>query len=470
MTEHTIQLFQKIKAAQQGHLLRFVEILNPEQKDKFIQQLSTINFQQVNELAQKYILSPEKKQLDYHLAPVDVIPIPQADVQKQAAKSAKVIGEKMLRDGKVAALLVAGGQGSRLGFVGPKGKYKTGPVSDKTLFELHADKLKALEKRYGQPILWMIMTSESNHDETVDYFETHNYLGLSKEHVFFFKQGMIPALNEDGKILMDAIDHVFTNPNGHGGTLFALRDSGLLDLLKKRGIEEIFYFQVDNVLIRICDPYFIGYHVQAHAEMSAKIVRKRDPFEKVGIIGMLNGKVAVIEYSDMPEDVLMEKNPDGSLTYDAGSVAIHMFQRKFLERLTSSDLGLPYHVAHKKIPHVDSNGKRIEPTSPNGYKLEMFVFDAFPLSNGTIIMEVERSDEFSPIKNKSGEDSLAPAQQDLMNYHARMLQQAGIHVPFDSEGNVAGTVEISPLFAMDADELRQKLPPGFNFKSPLYLE
>jgi UDP-N-acetylglucosamine/UDP-N-acetylgalactosamine diphosphorylase len=344
-----------------------------------------------------------------------------------------------------------------------------GPVSNKSIFEMHAEKIRALVRKYRHPLPWFIMTSRVNDAATKTFFLQHDYFGLEKEDVVFFQQSMIPAVNADGKLILDSADHVFENPDGHGGTLFALGKSGALKLMRSRGIEHVFYYQVDNVLINICDPYFLGYHVLANADMSAKVTPKRDPYEKVGVIGKLDGKTTVIEYSDLSKSDMEARNPDGELKYNGGSIAIHAIDIDFIEKIVSGDIELPFHKAFKKIPYYDEHRGTVTPESPNGYKFEMFIFDALPLADKTAVMEVKRIDEFSPVKNASGDDSPDTAKRDLINFHGRMLQQAGVDVPFDETGNVAGSVEISSLYAMDVQELKAKIKPDLVFRDQLYL-
>jgi len=309
------------------------------------------------------------------------------------------------------------------------------------------------------------MTSESNHQETVDYFKENSYFQLNPDDVYFFKQGMIPALDAAGRVFLDAKDHIFTNPNGHGGTLKALRDNGCIDEMKRRNIEELFYFQIDNVLIKICDPTFIGYHHREKAEMSLKVVSKRDPYEKLGVVGKLDGTLTIIEYSDLYNADKEARNPDGSLKYRGGSIAIHVFKRTFLEE-QSKQAKLPYHLAHKKIEYIDETGKLIQPDKLNGYKFEMFIFDALPNAQRAVIMEVDRAEEFSPVKNMKGIDSVETATIDLINYYRRMLLQAGVNIPPENT-----RLEISPNFALDVEELKQKIDPSkIRVDLPMYLE
>ncbi|MBD3288673.1 UDPGP type 1 family protein [candidate division KSB1 bacterium] len=454
----------------QGHVFKYWDELNDSEKQQLLNQIKAVDFELLRRLADEHILEPAEQSVAGVLEPAEIIPIPDSDELLQKADSAGKTGEKLLRDGKVAALLVSGGQGTRLGFDGPKGKFPAGPLSNKTLFQLHAEKIIAMQRRYKTTIPWYIMTSETNDAETREFFEENKYFGLNKKDVIFFTQRMIPAMDENGKFILDSKHHIFTNPNGHGGTLFSLYDSGSLADMKKRGVEEIFYFQVDNVLLRMCDPVFLGYHVQDNAEMSSKVVPKKHPMEKVGVLGIMDGRLSVVEYSDLSEAEMKATNPDGSLKYDGGNIAIHILNLKFVEELVTGKLRLPYHVAHKKIPYLDEAGQLVEPKKPNGYKFEMFIFDALPFTNDSVVMEVVRDDEFSPIKNATGDDSPATAKQDLMNHHARMLTKAGVQVPFDSEGNVKGSVEISSLFALDERDLKEKIDKTFVFRDNLFLE
>ncbi|OQX88425.1 hypothetical protein B6D60_02215 [candidate division KSB1 bacterium 4484_87] len=461
---------QKVDKFQQNHVFHFWDELTPQERNEFLAQLETIDFDLMKHLKAKYIDKKEQKIDMGDLEPIPAIPLPKTDEQIAAMEKARSAGEDRIRNGKVAALLVAGGQGTRLGYSGPKGKYPIGPLSKKSLFQLHAEKILALQRKFDVSIPWYIMTSETNHQETVTFFNDNNFFGLNESDVIFFIQGMLPAMDKNGKFFLDKKNHIFTNPNGHGGTLYALRENNCLDDMAKRGIEDIFYFQVDNVLTKICDPVFIGYHHLQNSDMSSKVVEKKAPEEKVGIIGKRNGKVTVIEYSDMPIEEQKKRDEDGKLKYRNGSIALHVIRKNFIEKLTADNLSLPFHVAHKKIKYIDEHGREVNPSEPNGYKFEMFIFDALPFAKNPVVMEVDRKEEFSPVKNKDGwENTPQTAQQDMMNFFARMLQRAGYKVEFDKKNNVKGKIEISPLFASSPEELRQKLGDDFHFNGELYL-
>ncbi len=453
----------------QGHIFHAWETLTEQQREGLLQQVASVDFELMHQLYEKYLRAPGTKTEKGQFEPIQPIPLPRTKEEQQRHAQMKSLGEAFLRQNKVGAILVAGGQGSRLGFNGPKGILSIGPVTGKSLFQLHAEKLLALKQKYGISIPWYIMTSESNDEATRRYFRQQNYFGLPRSEVFFFVQGMMPALDEQGKLIMDRPDHIFMSPDGHGGTFSALQKSGALHDMQQRGIEQLFYFQVDNVLVKICDPVFLGYHLQAGAEMSAKVCAKRDPYEKVGVIGKINGRLGVIEYSDMSDEEKLATDEKGNLLYNSGSIAIHLLARSFIERIASTQLNLPWHVAHKKIPVIDETGQTITPNEPNGYKFEKFVFDALQYTSKSVILEVDRSEEFSPVKNAEGEDSPQTAQQDMTRLFARWLKQAGFRIPEKSRALNQLKLEISPLYALDQEEFLGKIGGKIVIQKALYL-
>ncbi len=471
-TTHTDEkkLLQQVRAAGQNHVLRYWNELDDSSRNKLLAQLREIDFDLLARLYRNLIENPAGAKLSSRLEPADFIQLPKTPEEKQPFEVAKQVGEQALRQGRVAAFVVAGGQGTRLGFTGPKGIFPITPVKQKSFFQLFAEQIKALSRKYQTTIPWLIMTSESNHEGAVEFFERHDFFGLPSADVMLFQQEMIPALDEQGKLILDAKDHIFTNPNGHGGSLSALHKSGALENLRARGIDLLFYFQVDNVLVKICDPVFIGFHLQNRAQMSAKVVSKRDAHEKVGVVAKIGGRLGVVEYSDLSEEQKSQTNPDGSLTFRAGSIAIHVFDVAFIEELNRDGFKLPWHVAHKVIPFLDERGEEQTPSRPNGYKFETFVFDALMYAERTVILEVAREQEFSPVKNDSGPDSPETARRDLVNLYGAWLEQAGVAVPRDAHNNVQGNIEISPLFALDAEELAAKISREIKFDGELYLE
>jgi len=454
----------------QDHVLRFFSELDEGAKQTLLEQIAAIDFDLLERLRAAMDDAPEAESLA-ECRPAEVLPIPRTDEERRDEARAREKGEELLRAGRVAVLTVAGGQGTRLGFDDPKGMFPIGPVTERTLFQLFAEKVRATGDRYGEPIPWMILTSDATHDATVRFFEDQDRFDLPRDLVRFLRQGSMPAVDPEGKLLLAEKGRLVTSPNGHGGSLLALRDEGGLDVMREAGADLLFYFQVDNPLVVAPDPVLLGHHESRGAEMSTKVVSKRNPREKVGLLCEIDGRTRVIEYSDLDEDRMHAREPDGSLRYRAGNIAIHVFDRSFLERLTTGEFRLPYHFARKAIPHVGPDGRRIEPEEPNGIKFETFVFDAMPLASPTFAQEVRREEEFSPVKNRTGDSSPKTARRALVDLYGSWLESAGIRVPRDPEGHVRGRIEISPRFARNAEELRRRVASagGIEFRDGLVL-
>ena len=451
------RLIDDLHRAGQGHVARHLEALGPDARGRLVEQLRRFDYALVRELA-ALAGEPSAARLVEEFEPAPVTRLGRPAEEIAAAREA---GEAAARQGTVAAFVVAGGQGSRLRFEGPKGCYRIGPISGKSLFQIHAEKILAAARRYGAPIPCYVMTSEMNDADVRAFFEQHRFFGLAPEDVFFCVQRMIPAFDPEGRFLLDAEDHVFVSPDGHGGSYFALSSSGALDDMARRGIRHISYFQVDNPLVPPVDPVFIGEHIRSGSEMSSKVLRKRDPLERLGVFGYVDGELGVVEYSEMSEDLQRTRLPDGSLKYAFGSIAIHVIDAPFARRMASEPL--PFHAARKRIPHLGADGRRVDPGEPNGVKFERFVFDGIPRARNPLVMEVLREDEFGPVKNFAGADSPETARAAMTAQHRRWLRDAGVEVPDD------GDVEISPLFALDAGELRRKAA-GIAPAARLYLE
>jgi len=442
----------------QQHLLRFYDELSEPEQTALIEQLAAIDWDRIGDYIRSYVLNPKAFNAPGEIKPPEIIPAqPPGELADLCAK-ARQRGQTMLANGKVAAFVVAGGQGTRLGFDGPKGCFEVTPVQHKPLFQVFAEQILAAGRRAKAPIPWYVMTSRANDVQTRAFFRRNNFFGLSPKDVFFLVQGVMPAFDFAGKLLLAAKGTVSMSPDGHGGSLLALRKSGALDDMARRGIEMISYFQVDNPLVRCIDPLFLGLSDLREAEMSAKCLPKRDPMEKLGNFCVVDGKVTVIEYSDMPEDLARACTPDGRLKFSAGSIAIHVISLAFAERLTANNrCELPLHRADKIVPYVDESGAMVKPEKPNAVKLEMFVFDALPLAGQTVILETQRREEFSPIKYATGVDSPTTCLHDQVRRAASWLEAAGIRVPRDADGQVAAAIEISPLFADSAVELAKKI-------------
>ena len=458
----------------QEHLLRWWNDLDPGARARLIAEIEAIDFGEVDGLFHQLVheeaaLSPAR------VAAVEVDRLPRTDGERVARRHVAAIGEAALAAGQVAVIIVAGGSGTRLGFDGPKGTYPIAPVSASSLFQVHAEKVLALSKRHGRTIPLYIMTSPENHSAATRFFAEHNNFGLN--HVRFFVQGQMPAVDrQSGRVLLAEKSQIALSPDGHGGTLYALAAPGpngapsCLAEMEDLGVRTLFYFQVDNPMVKIADPAFLGLHRQADAEMSFKVIEKVAPEEKLGVVVRVDGRPQVIEYSDLPSELAELREPDGSLQLWAGSIAVHALERSFVGRLVEGDVKLPFHRAIKKVPFVDDNGEFVKPEAPNAVKFERFVFDALPLASKFALVETDRAVEFEPLKNATGPDSPATVRQRMSDQFADWLEAAGARVERRHDGSVPFGIEISPLYALDAAELKTKLAPGLVVEGPLHLK
>jgi len=432
----------------QEHVFRFWDRLNEAERAELLDQINKLDITELEELLDLHS-GKEKLLIDsFELAPTEVITL---QMRRDRDIKALKVGEKALKNGEVAAFLVAGGQGTRLGFDGPKGLFPITPVKGKSLFQLFAEKLIYLNRKYNTSVPWYIMTSESNQDDTILFFEQNKYFGLSKDHVHFFNQDMLPAFDKNGKLLLEERHRLFLSPNGHGGSLQALHKSGSLEGMQHAGLKHIFYFQVDNVLVNMCDPVFLGYHILDQSDMSTKVVRKPYPEDRIGVICKINGRDGVVEYSDLSNEDMYARTSDGQLKYWAGNIAIHTLSVEFLLELVKEGKHLPYHRAEKKIPFMNESGKKVAPDKINGIKYETFIFDLLLDVQKSTTLEVERDSEFSPVKNSEGTDSPHTARVDLNKNYSKWLVEAGITLDVEMEKGI----EISPLFAQSAQDILQ---------------
>jgi UDP-N-acetylglucosamine/UDP-N-acetylgalactosamine diphosphorylase len=446
------RLLKALQDSGQQAALRFWDDLDASARKTLVEQLERMDLEKVKALARGDGLfhSPDTA------GPLVPAPVVRVGEDPDFATHADAIreGRELLARGKIGIILVAGGQGSRLGFEGPKGCLPVGVFSGKTLFQLHAESIGRLSSQFEVEIPWYIMTSVANDGATRAFFSEHEYFGLPPDSVVFFRQGMLPALDADGKLLLESRERIFLSPDGHGGVYPAFLESGGLDDAERRGVEHLFYFQVDNPLVRIADPLYLGLHSLSRAEMSLKVLRKSEPYEKLGVVTVDAGRHRIIEYSDLPAEEAELRDPSGELHHWAGSIAIHVFHLPFFRRVatgarSSGGIHLPFHIAKKKIPSLDSEGR---PTEVEGRKYETFVFDALPFAERVLNLEVVREREFAPIKNRTGVDSLESSRELLLAEHGRWLREAGVQVD--------GGVEVSPRAALSADDLRESLPPN----------
>lgn len=451
----------------QSHVLRFWSGLSETGRRRLLSQLKLIDLNQLDDLlAGRGIFSPPADEFLAAAELPEVIPFGQG-VPGISPSQAREAGLESLRAGEVAVLLVAGGKGTRLGFSYPKGLFPIGPVSGVSLFQIHAEKVLARSRQVGVKIPLCIMTSLATDATTRAYFRACRFFGLAENQVRFFVQGVMPAVDANtGRILMSAKDRLALSPDGHGGMLAAIANSGLLQDLKSQGIKRLFYFQVDNPLVDVCCPEFLGYHLLAGAQLSTQVVAKKTPYDRVGNVVRLRDRLVVVEYSDLPPQLAERQAHDGGLLFRWGSIAVHIFELEFLEKALGLAGALPWHLARKKVPFINEEGVLLKPREPNAIQFERFIFDLLPYADPAILVAVPEETHFAPLKNASGDpagDTPEAVQAALCRLWRKWLASAGVSVPEDIP------VEISPLFALEPCELAGKIRPGTVLKEPAYL-
>lgn len=464
MTDSYSDLKATLDSHGQSHLLQFWEELNDDQQSQLANQIRGIDFELLNSLA-----TGDHTQQDWGslAAKAELPPAITCDQFKSGEEfeAAVKAGEQAIAAGQVAMILVAGGQGSRLGFDHPKGMFPIGPISNHSLYQIIMDKAKARAEQFDSTIPFYIMTSPPTHDESSQFLQENEFFDYGRNDVKLFCQGTMPAVDENGKLLLEEKHRVFVSPDGHGGTLAALANSGCLDDMHQRDIKHIFYGQVDNPLIQVCDPALIGYHILRQSEMTSQVIRKNEPLQKVGNVVSVDGIVQVIEYSDLPENHARKTNEDGSLKLWAGSIAVHVFDLAFLVAAHKNADALPFHRANKKVPFVDAAGQQVKPDSPNATKFEKFIFDLMPSAKNAIVCEVDAAEGFCAVKNAPPADSETPehVRQAISDLHKSWLKQCGADV---AEGI---KIEINPRFAVDAKHLSSKVKTGDAFDKDTFL-
>lgn len=455
------KLRQRYEAAGQGHLLQFWPKLSETERASLLAQLDALDIDRVNRIYRKAV-SSEKEAAEN--AGKDAIgPLPEDAFDSvigvpEKEKEWRSIGLRAIASGQVGVLLMAGGQGTRLGSSAPKGCYDIGLPSHKSLFQYQAERIARLqivaEKEFGKPagsvaIPWYVMTSGPTRPETEAFFKKHNYFGLSSKNVIFFEQGTLPCLTMDGKVILEKPSKVAVAPDGNGGLYAALRKPlspsaprTVLSDLAARKIQYVHSYCVDNCLVKVADPVFLGYCIQKQADCAAKVVPKAYPTESVGVVARRGDKYSVIEYSEISKEQAERRDPKtGELAFRAGNIANHFYTTAFLNSTADFEDELAFHIARKKIPFVDATGAAAKPATPNGMKLELFVFDVFPFTRHFAVLEVARNEEFSPLKNAPGTGSDDPqtSRRDLLSQHRRFLERAGAKVADAVE------IEVSPL-------------------------
>lgn len=428
-------------------LINHFQALTVSDKQLFLNDASDFDFNLVFDLYNKYSRCslPAPHKIDICSAHIFTLVKTNDEFKRQ--ENAYCLGQDILRKNKIAVLIAAGGQGSRLNYSQPKGMFPIAPVTQKSLFQIFSENIKAISLKYNCNIPLLIMVNPETHATIVEFFKVNNYFGLNSDNIHFLVQTILPSITPEGKLILKDNTHLFANANGHGGALEAIHTSGLLQKLKNKGYQEIFYCQVDNPLVKIADPEFIGYHCGENCEISTKVIRRHSCDENVGIFVAEENKAHVIEYSDLTSENRCVLDAKGKIRDWAGNTGIHMFSLDFIERLNKNGLALPYHRAIKAVNAIDSDGK---PIKLNAWKFESFIFDAIPLARKSCCMEVLREDEFAPLKNSTGNDSPKEVSEKISNYYARWLAEANIKVAPGVK------IEISPSFACEKKDFLQK--------------
>lgn len=400
------------KYDQEQLLSAYSRISDESEKQEFLNKILTIDFKQISDIYKDNVAS-KLEFTDENVEPIDFVD--KYKLSKEEYEKYEKIGIEKIKSGKLAVVTMAGGQGTRLGHKGPKGTFDLGLDSHKSIFEILTDTINEAKNKYGVNIPWYIMTSEDNDAETQEFFNKNNYFGYPKEYVSFFKQGKLPMVNEEGKILIDEHGKIKEASDGHGGIFQSMRKDGVLFDLKSRNIEWVFIGGVDNVLVKPVDPILIGLACDRGVEAAGKSIIKASPSEKVGVFCKHNGKPSVIEYSEISQEMAEETTADGELKYAESHILCNLFSVNAIDKISTEKL--PYHKAHKKATYIDENGKVIVPDKPNAYKFEAFLFDAFESLNDIIVLRVKREEEFAPVKNKEGQDSPETARKLYIDFH-----------------------------------------------------
>ena len=408
MIENFEQTKKILKYQKQEQILEY-PIRN---KEEFANEVLKINFEQLNKLYDKAIKNEKVEN-----SKIEPIPYIEKDkLSEEEKEHYKKIGENIIRNNEYAVVTMAGGQGSRLGHDGPKGTFDFGLENHKSIFEVLCDRLKEAYKKYNVYIPWYIMTSRQNNEETINFFEKNNYFGYSKENVYFFKQGELPVLNDQGKLMLNKEGNINTAADGHGGIFISMEKEKITENMKQRGIKWVFIGPVDNVLIKMIDPIFIGICQDKNVLAGGKSIIKAYPEERVGVFCKKDGKPDVIEYTEISKEMAEMKNDKGELVYAESHINCNMFNIDIIEKISKNKL--PYHCAHKKIEYLNKEGQVVKPEEPNAYKFEAFIFDAFKMLDEMAIFRVKREEEFAPIKNAEGKDSPKTALELYKNFYS----------------------------------------------------
>lgn len=393
------QVYDKLEKSGQLHVLKYYEELTQEEKEALLAQVETLDFSMTASCKHKEELNPKGE-----ITPLSAMQLNEIAERKEEFMSA---GIDAIRAGKVGAVLLAGGMGTRLGSDAPKGVYNIGLTKEVFIFQRLIENLLDVVRQADAWIHLFVMTSDKNHEATVNFFREKDYFGYKPEYITFFMQEMAPATDYEGRVYMEAKDKISTSPNGNGGWFSSMMKWGVVDKIHEAGIEWLNVFAVDNVLQRIADPCFVGATILTDSDVGAKVVRKNAPDERIGVICLEDGRPSIVEYYELTEELMNARDENGEPAYSFGVILNYLFREKALEEIVAKKL--PLHIVEKKIPCLNEAGELIRPEEPNGYKYEQLVLDMIHELDSCLPYEVERNYEFAPIKNKTGIDSVESA-------------------------------------------------------------
>ncbi|MBR4768376.1 MAG: UDPGP type 1 family protein [Lachnospiraceae bacterium] len=396
------EAYEKLESAGQTHLLKYYDTLNEEEKNSLLREIESLDLSFLS-----LIDEPDQPtRPDDRIEPLPAMTAEEIEAEREELEK---LGIETIRAGKTAAVLLAGGQGTRLGFDHPKGMYDLGLTKPRYIFQCLFENLLDVTNKAGAYIPFCIMTSEINHDETVAFLKEKSYFGYPEEYVRFFVQDMAPCTDFDGKIYLASRSHIAMSPNGNGGWYHSMKKAGLDRELKARGVEYLSAFAVDNVLQRINDPAFVGAVVRSNTDVGSKAIAKADPYERVGVLCRKNGHPSIVEYYEITDDMANLRDESGRLLYRYGVILNYLFKLDKLENVVSKRM--PVHMAKKKIPYLNEGGVFVKPETPNGYKFELLILDMIELMDSSLAYEVRREKEFAPVKNPNGVDSVESARE-----------------------------------------------------------
>lgn len=395
------EAYDKLTNYGQQHVLQYYEELGRQEQEQLLLQIEQTDFDVLSLCKKKETLNPRGE-----ITPIGVMQLPEIEAKREEYTTT---GLEAIRAGKVGAVLLAGGMGTRLGSDAPKGVYNIGLTKEVFIFQRLIENLLEVVNQAGAWIPLYVMTSDKNHETTVAFFKEKEYFGYNADYVTFFMQDMAPASDYDGKVYMEAKHKISTSPNGNGGWFLSMMKWGVVDKIREAGVEWLNVFAVDNVLQRIADPCFVGAVIATDSAVGAKVVKKNAPDEKVGAMCLEDGKPSIVEYYDMTEELMAAKDENGEPAYNFGVILNYLFREKDLEEIAARKL--PLHIVEKKIPYLDEKGELVKPESPNGYKFEQLVLDMIHELDSCLPYEVVRNKEFAPIKNKTGVDSVESARK-----------------------------------------------------------